>query len=266
MANKGTVRSIQVIGWSMLMSHVLFIWLSFRYSFFPGYDALMGIVGTMAEIIAGLYGITMASYTFFLSRIDGLSAQDTTLDHIVASLKRRFKLLIWLITGNVLFVLLISLTLMYCPEPRQADHVFYYRLFCNEFLLSLGYSIGLILYYAIEVIDPNSLEKEARRLKRRLGSFGRGDVLHFFSSYERIVKLCNRQIPEAVLAQLHENKGRRFEYTLALLPQVAPQWRHLLPQLRRIHQYYECAVNCRPLSVCREMEELAAATVKEMES
>lgn len=58
------------------------------------------VVSTCAQIIAGLYGITMAGYTFFLSRIDALIASDATLDYIVASIKRQFKSLIWYITMN----------------------------------------------------------------------------------------------------------------------------------------------------------------------
>ncbi len=245
--------SIKIIGWSMLVTHLLFLWLSTRASFFPGYDALMGIVGTMAEIIAGLYGITMASYTFFLSRIDGLSAQDTTLDYIVASLKRRFKLLIWFITANVLLVLLISLTLMYLPEPSQPDHLFLYRLFCNEFLLSLGYAIGLILYYSILVIDPNSLQKEARTLRTRLSPGTDGDPAEFLLLYGHIVRACRARIPEAALHQLQENKGCRFEHTLALLPRTAPELRPLFPALRRVHRYYVCTVNCAKLQVSSQM-------------
>ena len=72
-----------------------------RISFFPGADVLRTIVTTCAQIIAGLYGITAAGYTFFLSRIDALSAQDMTLDYIVASLKNRYKRLMWYITGGL---------------------------------------------------------------------------------------------------------------------------------------------------------------------
>ncbi len=259
------IRSIQIIGWSMLLSHLLFIWISTRYSIFPGYDALMNIVGTMAQIIAGLYGVTMASYTFFLSRIDGLCAQDTTLDYIAAGLKRRFKLLIWFISGNVLAALLISLVLLYCPAPTEADHVFFYRLFCNEFLLALCYSIGLILYYAIEVINPNALEKEAGKRKRGLSPGNTGDPLEFLALYGKIVDACNSRIAEGVLAQIRENKGNRFGYTLALLPRSAPELKEQMPGLYRIHWYYECTINTSPLTVSREMCALARKMAEALE-
>jgi len=56
-----------------------------------------------------------------------------------------------------------------------------------------------------------------------------------------------------VLHQIHENKGRQFEYTIALLQDQALLPKPLIADLRRIHRYYECCVNCTPLSVSREM-------------
>lgn len=105
--------------------HITVFLLSTRVSFFPGADVLRTIVTTCAQIIAGLYGITAAGYTFFLSRIDALSAQDMTLDYIVASLKNRYKRLMWYITGNVLSTLLVSILLLYFPAPSKDSHAFY---------------------------------------------------------------------------------------------------------------------------------------------
>ena len=128
-----------------LITHVGVALFSLIGGIFPGHDALMNIIGSCAEIIAGLYGITLASYTFFLSRIDALTASDTTLEYVVESVKKRYNKLIWYITLNVGFLLCISILLMYLP-PVQESPSFFYRLFCNQFLLFLVYSISLILY------------------------------------------------------------------------------------------------------------------------
>ena len=97
-----------------ILAQILVVWLSNKGSLFPGSDILMQIVGICAQIIAGLYGITLAGYTFFLSRIDALMASDTTLDYIVNSVKSRFKYLIWYITFNVLVTLFISILCIIC--------------------------------------------------------------------------------------------------------------------------------------------------------
>ena len=239
--------------------HAAALLLSTRVSFFPGAEVLRTIVTTCAQIIAGLYGITAASYTFFLSRMDALCAENGTLDHIVTSLKNRYKYLIWFLTGNVLVTLLVSILLLYLPVPTVEDHAFYYRFFCNEFLVSLGCSILFILYYSITVVNPKAIEKEARKLKRRLSRslLPTGDVCRFIVLYDSIETRCCALVEPVVLSRLQQSKGCRFEHILELLLLQKKLPAPLLLDIRRVHRYYACTVNCSPMTVTREMVELA---------
>ena len=241
--------------------------LSIEYSIFPEADDWKSIVGTCAEIIAGLYGITMAGYTFFLSRIDALTATDYALDYLVGSIKSRFKYLIWFITLNVLMTLLTSIILMYCPIPTGENFGFLYRLFCNEFLLFLCFSIALILYYSILVIAPNSIPKEAARQKKRLDGWRStpGSAVEFIFLYDQIQQRCNAMLPPQVLRQIKENKGNRFELTMELLDDQYPVLKPMLRDLIRVHRYYECVVNCSPMSVSQQMCLLAKKVLSYLE-
>ena len=247
--------------------HITALLMSTRVSFFPDADVLRTIVTTCAQIIAGLYGITAAGYTFFLSRIDALSAQDMTLDYIVTSLKNRYKRLMWYITGNVLSALLVSILLLYFPAPTEDSHAFYYRVTCNEFVLSFASSILLILYYSVTVINPNAISKEARKLKKRLSHslLPTGDVSRFIALYDTIERRCTALVDPVVLNQIYENKGRRFEYAIELLLLSKPTLVPLLLDIRRIHRYYECTVNCSPMTVTKEMCALAQKTSDTLE-
>ncbi|MBQ8038551.1 MAG: hypothetical protein IJ274_01520 [Lachnospiraceae bacterium] len=241
------------LGLNLIVQVVVLI-VSSKGGLFPGTETIAQVAGTCAEIIAGLYGITLAGYTFFLSRMDALMESDMTLDFVVASVKNRFKYLIWFITINVILTLFNSIFLMYCPAPQEGRQEFWYRLFCNEFLVFLAFSIVLILYYSVKVIEPNCLKKEAAKLKRRISRLGKlGSVTSFISDYDRMESLCNSLIPGNVLNQLHENKGKRFEYTIELLAEQYPMLRPMLPQILRVHIYYECTVNCTPMTVTQEM-------------
>lgn len=259
--------SIQYILISSVVAQIVVVWLSVKGALFPGEETIQSIAGTGSEIIAGLYGLTLAGYTFFLSRIDALMASDVTLDYVVNSIKNRFKYLIWYITGNVLLTLAVSIVLMYCPAPDNVNFAFFYRLFCNEFLVFLGFSVVLILYYSILVIDPNCLEKEAAKLKKRLSrSVGpAGSAVEFIGTYDRIEACCNQLIPESVLGQIRENKGNRFEYSIELLHEQKLLNPALVRDLNRIHRYYSCVVNCRPLSVSAEMCALARHVLQFLE-
>ena len=239
--------------------HIAVLLLSIRVSFFPGADVLRTIVTTCTQIIAGLYGITVAGYTFFLSRIDALSAQDTTLDYIVASLKNRYKHLMWFLTGNVLTTLLVSILLLYLPAPTSADHAFYYRFFCNEFIVSLGSSILFILYYCISVVNPKSITKEAGKLKKRLSRaiLPNGDISRFIILFDGIERSCYERIDPIVLDQLREKKGLRFDLVIELLQLNKALPMPLLRDIRRIFRYYACTLNSSPMTVTQEMIELA---------
>ena len=259
--------SFQITPLIMIGAQVLIVLLSSKISLFPSEDVLMSIVSTCAQIIAGLYGITTAGYTFFLSRIDALTASDSTLDYIVDSIKKRYKYLIWYITFCVMMTLLISICLMYVPVPEEGNAGFFYRLFCNEFVLFVIFSITLILIYSILVISPNCIEKEARKLKKKLG--GRfsapGNAVEFIALYDKIEQRCNAMLPEAVLNQLHENKGKHFELTLELLKEQNLLLLPAVNDLTRIHRYYECMVNSSPIGVSQDMCLLARKALAYLE-
>lgn len=261
------ILSLPSVAGMYIIAHIFALWLSMQEWLFPGADEFMSIISTCSEIIAGLYGTTLAGYTFFLSRIDALMASDTTLDYVVSSIKNRFKYLIWYITFNVLVTLFISIVLMYVPTPTIEEITFLYRLFCNEFLLFLCFSIVLILRYAILVVNPNCIAKEAAKLKQKLSrDNSAGNASEFIALYDRIETYCNRLVPGNVLNQIHENKGKRFEYTIELLNEQNILSLPLILELTRIHRYYGCVVNCSPLRVSEEMCVLARRAVDFLES
>ncbi len=270
--NRGTVAlkimSLQVIFIVSLIAQVIVFLLSIKVSLFPSTDTLMNILSSFAEIIASLYGITMASYTFFLSRIDALTTTDSTLVFIAAYIKKRFKYLMWFVTFNVIVTLFTTLVLMYAPVPTQESSYFFYRLFCNEFVLSVASSILLILYYSILVINPNSIQKEAAKLKKRLspGKSPDGDINAFITLYNRIVSICTDMIPKEVCNQIQQHKGTQFSYIIELLLENKPELLPLLIDIARIHRYYECTLNCKSLSVSQDMCSLAEKQLLRLEA
>lgn len=77
---------------------------------------------------------------------------------------------------------------MYCPVPEEVADTFFYRLFCNEFIVFFGSSIIIILYYSLNVVESDCLEKAARKLKKKLSNSvgGEGNIVEFITmSYYR---------------------------------------------------------------------------------
>ncbi len=259
------IFAAQMIFYMTVAFQILVFLISGKMNLFPSQDALMNIISSFAEIIAGLYGTTLAGYTFFLSRIDALAAADTTLDFVTDSIKKRFKYLIWYITFNVLMTLLTSAVLMYCPAPEGDRFQYFYRLLCNEFVVFLGFSVVLILYYSVLVIDPNCIQKEAAKLKKKLApGANAGSAIDFIGLYDEIEEQCSSLLPERVLRQIHDNKGKQFEYTVELLREYRPELRMVLAEVKHLHRYYTCVVNYHSMSVSKGMCDLARAVLNQL--
>lgn len=249
-----TIVKYQLYSILSAIPHLAVMWLSSIESIFLDEETLMSVISSFAEIIAGLYGITMAGYTFFLSRIDALVAADTTLDYIVSCVKQRYKKLIIYISFNVGFTLIFCLVIMTNPISNGREY-YLYRLFCNEFFAFLCSSIGLILYYSGSVIDPNSISNEADIQKKLLSSDVNevDDVTEFVALYKKIALKCNELIPTDVLSQIHADKGQRLEYTIKFLEMHRPDLKALVDDIVKVHRYYQCMVNCKTMSVTQEI-------------
>lgn len=57
--------SFQILPVIATTGHIMVFWFSRRADLFPDNDAPMNVISCCVQIIAGLYGITLAGYTFF---------------------------------------------------------------------------------------------------------------------------------------------------------------------------------------------------------
>ena len=230
-------------------------WLSSKDSFFPSADVQMSILSSCSAIIAGLYGITMAGFTFFLSRMDAMILADSTVDYVASSLKHKFKALIWCITSNVSVTLFISIALMYIPVSKELSETFLYRLFFNEFVLFFLSSISLIMVYSMMAINPNSIQSEAEKLKKRISKPDAqlGNAVQFLSAYATLENACENLLPPLAVSQLKRDKGSRFVAILSLLQEQKMLDKKTLDQITAVHHYHACTVNCKTIQVSPNM-------------
>ncbi len=263
----GTFMAVQVAFWTILTCQGLVIFLAAKVDLFPNREALTNTISTLSQIVAGLYGITAAGFTFFLSRIDSLTAANPTLGFVTDSVKKRYQFLMGFITAGMSVILGSTLALLYFPTPEtEGFWLFLYRLSCNEFLLFVISTTVLILVYSLMVVDPGCIEKEARKLKQKLsrerGAYG--STAEFLSLYGQMEQMCLARLPQPLLSQLQQGKDLPFDSILEMLEELCPELTRLIPNISYIRHYYECTVNCRPMTVTQEMVLLARETVKKL--
>ena len=123
----------------------------------------------------------------------------------------------------------------------------------------MGSSILFILYYCISVVNPKAITNEAKRLKKRLSRsiLLNGDISRFIILFDGIERSCYELIDPIVLEQLRQKKGLRFDLVIELLQLNKSLPQPLLRDIRRIYRYYACTLNSSPMTVSREMTELA---------
>ncbi len=232
-------------------------------SIFPKEEVMLDVCSTFAEIIAGMYGIILASYTFFVSHIDTLSASDTTLDYIVETIKERFKWLISALTFNVFIVLISYIILNYIPIPENVYLNYFYRLFFNELVACMIFSIVLILFYSVHIITPDFISKEAAALREHICSSKapRGSVSLFMDHYHQIEEFCHQLYLTCFSNWSSANSEPRIKFVLNMLHSEEMLEDDLIHTIRKIAQYHACTVHCKELRVTQEMCVLAEETL-----
>lgn len=242
-----------------ILTQVVAITVSRKIGYFPDAQTIMQILSTCVQLLAGLYGVTITGYIFFLSRLDGLVAENYTVENISMKLKDSFKYLIWNISGNVFIAIILYVILMYYPMSTNVIPEDVYRLMFNEFLVFVLNSVILIMGYSASVVESNNLTKEAYKGKDIISNHDNlsGNVLEFMSIYGQIEACCRAKLTDDIILQLQEVGKNRLPIIIELLEGQNLLKESLIRDLHKLHEYYSCMVNCTPLYVTQEMCEFA---------
>lgn len=189
--------------WSTRIVFWLFGGLFVLLSFFSTVSALNGyalklnenqvlyLFSTSAQVIAGIYGLTLTGFLFFRNELTREALEVETLVQAVESLKQRYFSLFLFITAFAGFTLLTSnLAISYEANPNAAGR--------NAFFINSGQSAFVvtllaIAYFVFDVIYPNRIEIESRLLQdqvdRTRSEQRRGSLEEFLRNYNRIESL-----------------------------------------------------------------------------
>ena len=154
-------------------------------------NQVLYLFSTSAQVVAGIYGLTLTGFIFFRNELSREALEDETLAQAVESLKQRYFTLLLFITafaGLTLFVsnLAISYEAILGAEGRNA-------LFINVGQSAFVTTLLAIAYFVFDVIYPNRIEIESRWLQdqvdRTSSEQRRGSLEEFLRNYNRIEAL-----------------------------------------------------------------------------
>ena len=146
----------------------------------------------MAQIVGGLFGLTLTAYIFFADKFkSSFQDDDTYYDATIALLNKYFNILITIsITcgATILFCITGIITL------HNVNTI--YSFFINESVFLFITSVVSILLLGIMLLDPKKLDKEILKLKRTAeknyqspASSSPGDFKDFLKAYNLLEKL-----------------------------------------------------------------------------
>lgn len=154
-------------------------------------NQVLYLFSTSAQVIAGIYGLTLTGFIFFRNELTREALADATLIEAVEALKERYFALLLFITvlaGLTMFV--SNLAISYVSFPAASGR--------NALFINVGQSAFIttllaIAYFVIDVIYPNRIEVESRRLQEsvdpRTAKQTKGSLEEFLKNYNQIEAL-----------------------------------------------------------------------------
>lgn len=159
----------------------------------------------MAQVIGGIFGLTLTAYIFFVDKFQNSTVDDPILyDATVELLNEYFAMMKMLakICGCVIILSIIGIIFLHKGWEI-------YSFLINETVVLFVIGIVYILYFGIKLLDPDKLDKEIKKMKNEAenylkgGNTTKGDFTEFLKYYNKLEKIlidfakaCNKDLPD----------------------------------------------------------------------
>lgn len=146
----------------------------------------------MAQVIGGVFGLTLTAYVFFVDKFREENHGDDTLYDATAALLNRYYHILALIAG------ICGLTILFCVLGiiDLYNWMGIYPFLLNESVLLFLTGITAILTFGVMLLDPGKLDKELKKMKRGAEKYYQsedlvqaGDFKAFLLSYNQLEKV-----------------------------------------------------------------------------
>lgn len=232
-------------------------------------EALAGVLTTSAEVVAGLYGLTLTGYIFFLDRLQQKADDDELLEDIITLLKKRYHNMVLILSVTCFSVIALSFTYIIYDVESNLLPDYIYRFWGFEALLMVFVALVFNIYFVITVVDPDKIPRASLQYKQKLSSSETelGSLQEFLQDYEDIEELLMQKGKGLAVSQIgtnpwkaikHLNGKERIEIRKLLSDP-------LLKDLTILSQYYSYMVFSQEMTVTKEVCQLAKNVKNELE-
>ena len=232
-------------------------------------DSVSTVLSTCAEVIAGLYGITLTGYIFFADRFQNTSKEDESLYDAVQALLLRYNHMAGIISLMCMVCIVLGEGIvLYGGNTLLPGWL--YRFWVNETLLLYFITFDFVLYFVISVLDPRKVDRISRQKKAKLSEDTvMGDPEAFLEDWVAIEKKL-ADLRDKLVRDMHLIPGAgknkpQIVHTLEVLRNYGRISTGLWLKLDKLRQYHNLTLYDPGLTVSQEMCDLAKSTLSELQ-
>lgn len=173
-------------------------------------NQILYLYSTSAQVLAGIYGLTLTGFIFFRNELSREEFEDDTLTVAVDSLKERYFKILLFVTILSIFTLLMSNLVI---STESGDNELLKAILMNVAQSSFVVNLLVIAYFIFDVIAPKRIEKESKFIQQAVDPIPEGDLKgsleDFLSSYNQLEYIIQKY-GQAYQSQIEsEGKPRR---------------------------------------------------------
>ena len=210
-------------GLGLFLSCATSTWGTLSSLFSLNENQILYLFSTSAQVLAGIYGLTLTGFIFFRNELSREEQEDETLSDAVESLKARYFKLLAFITILVLATIALSnLAISMASSSRSALGA----IVINSGQSLFATSLVTIAYFIFDVISPRRIEAASKALQSTVDPTyarqNKGSLEDFLRNYNEIESLlteyglsANLEITASSFKQARRPSNARLAEILA---------------------------------------------------
>lgn len=150
-------------------------------------NQILYLYSTSAQVLAGIYGLTLTGFVFFRNELSREEFDDDSLTEAIESLKERYFKLLLFVTALSIFTLLIC---NFIISIEGGGKSIFKIIIINVAQSSFVVNLITIAYFIFDVIAPKRIEKASLKLQQKFDpideSVERGSLERFLKNFNQI--------------------------------------------------------------------------------
>lgn len=178
-------------------------------------NQIMYLYSTSAQVIAAIYGLTIAGYIFLRSEFIREAKDDPTLAEPIEKLESRYFQQLSFITALAMTTICVASLVIAYETDKDIRRL---TILMNSAQCLFGVSFLAIFFFIVDIVQPGNIKSASQRIQKKIDPFResqQGNFTKFIENYSRIEKTLSQCINLSA-RQRRRQQGKRTPSTQIL--------------------------------------------------